>query len=124
MELNLISKFFTDKEIVNPANPEEIFTCKDLMQDYNVCRRERRFQTNTGNVDRKRCYEYRKMAFKCYWMEEDAFLDLLMDKYDEKVKFVEFLEQEGSILARQYKDKASLFRVRNTQLEEWHLIIN
>jgi len=47
MELNLIAKMCEDKEIVNPVNPEEVFSCKDLVNDYNVCRRERRFQTNT-----------------------------------------------------------------------------
>lgn len=31
MEFNVIRKLFDDKQIVNPMNPEEIFTCKDLV---------------------------------------------------------------------------------------------
>ena len=31
MEFFLMKKVFSDKEIVNPINPEEVFTCKDLV---------------------------------------------------------------------------------------------
>lgn len=31
MEFNLIRKLFDDKQIMNPINPEEVFTCKDLV---------------------------------------------------------------------------------------------
>jgi len=53
MEFNVIRRLFDDKQIVNPMNPEEIFSCKDLVDgspltlnpniDYKVCRKERRF---------------------------------------------------------------------------------
>ena len=46
-------------------------------------------------------------------MEEDEFVDTLLERYDEKKKFVAFLEQEGSILTSAYKDKSDVFRVRN-----------
>ena len=88
---------------MNPINTEEVFTCKDLIDDYRICRKERRFQTQK-NSKLRRCFDYRKMAFKCYMYEEDDFVDLLLDKYEEKKKYIEFLEQEGSILANNYKD--------------------
>ncbi len=31
MEFHLIRRLFDDKQIVNPINPEEVFTCKDLV---------------------------------------------------------------------------------------------
>jgi len=30
MEFNFMKTFFDDKEIMNPTNPDEVFTCKDL----------------------------------------------------------------------------------------------
>ena len=32
MEVRLMSLFFAQKQIMNPANPEEVFECKDLVQ--------------------------------------------------------------------------------------------
>ena len=51
-------------------------------------------------------------------MEEEEFVDLLIDKYEEKKKFVDFLEQEGSILADVYRDKNDIFRIRNVYGDE------
>jgi len=31
MEFNFMSRLFADKQIMNPMNPDEVFTCKDLM---------------------------------------------------------------------------------------------
>ena len=39
-------------------------------------------------------------------MEEDEFVDLLIEKYEEKKKLANFLEQEGSILTSAFKDKS------------------
>jgi hypothetical protein len=48
----VLRRLLEDKQIVNPMNPEEVFTCKDLVDgnylrlstdlDYKVCRKERR----------------------------------------------------------------------------------
>jgi hypothetical protein len=46
-------------------------------------------------------------------MEEDDFVDTMIEKYQERQKFVSFLEQEGSILTSAFKDKSQVFRVRN-----------
>jgi hypothetical protein len=32
------------------------------------------------------------IAFKCFMLEEEEFVDLLIDKYEEKRKYVDFLE--------------------------------
>ena len=71
----------------------------------------------------RRCFEYRKLgkqiaasfiiAFKCYWMEEDEFVDVLIEKHEEKKRLVSFLEQEGSLLTNSFRDKSSVFKVRN-----------
>lgn len=67
MEFFMFKMMFDDKTIVNPVNPEEVFTCKDLVEgivlinlklfslndlilrlvflDYKICRKERRMQT-------------------------------------------------------------------------------
>lgn len=79
----MIRRLFEDKQIVNPINPEEVFTCKDLVDDYKVCRKERRFQTQKQSKMR-RCFDYRSLAFKCYMLEEDDFVDLLIAKHEEK----------------------------------------
>ena len=75
METYILSWFMEDKEIVNPMNPEEVFTCKDLQQDYRICRKERRMQTNKqmGSVQ---CAEFRALgkfylflkAFSCHFI--------------------------------------------------------
>ena len=31
MEFNVIRRLFEDKQIVNPMNPEEMLSCKDLV---------------------------------------------------------------------------------------------
>ena len=92
--------------------------------DYKVCRKERRLQTQKQSKMR-RCFEYRKLgnlnlkqiinilAFKCYWMEEDEFVDVLIEKHEEKKRLVSFLEQEGSLLTNSFRDKSSVFKVRN-----------
>ena len=88
-----------------------------------MCRKERRFQTQKNSKIR-RCFDYRKLgkhivegewpiAFKCYFMEEDDFIDTLIEKHQEKQKLIQFLEQEGSILTGAFKDKSQIFRIRN-----------
>jgi hypothetical protein len=53
-----MSRLFADKQIMNPMNPDEVFTCKDLMNgkcnfrqqphlksnclDYKICRKEKK----------------------------------------------------------------------------------
>ncbi len=32
MELGLVQRLFEDKQIMNPMNPQEVFTCKDLIE--------------------------------------------------------------------------------------------
>jgi hypothetical protein len=63
-------------------------------------------QTTNKQAKARRCFDYRTLAFKCYMMEEDDFVDLLIAKNEEKKRLVAFLEQEGSIMTGAYKDKS------------------
>ena len=64
MEFLFMGHFFADKQIVNPMNPEEVFTCEDLTQDYKICRKEKRLQTNALGK-KMNCVDYRKLG-KCH----------------------------------------------------------
>ena len=57
MEFWFMQKLFDDKQIMNPVDSNEVFTCKDLatgkynlpltlsfVLDYSICRKEKRFQ--------------------------------------------------------------------------------
>ena len=79
MEFTMIRWLFEDKEIVNPMNNEEVFTCEDLVQDWKVCRREASMQTVKGLQSQSSCWELRKLAHKCWWSDEDDFLDFLIE---------------------------------------------
>ena len=78
MEFYLIQRMFDDKEIMNPMNPEEVFSCADLVNDYKICRRESRMQTQK-KAKMTSCWEYRNIAHKCYWKDEDDFVDMLIE---------------------------------------------
>ncbi|CDW82306.1 UNKNOWN [Stylonychia lemnae] len=116
-KFGIIRKIFEDKQIMNPINPEEIFTCQDLIDDYKVCRKEKRFQTQKKQNIR-RCFDYRTMAFKCFMMQEEDFVDLIIEKYEEKQRLNKFLEDEGSVLAPSFKEKNQVFRIRNVTGQE------
>ena len=61
MEFMFMRHLFEDKQIVNPMNPDEVFSCNDLTDDYKICRREKRMQTSaTGR--RVNCTDYRKLG--------------------------------------------------------------
>ena len=47
-------------------------------------------------------------------MEEEEFIDLILKKYKEKSKYADFLEKEGSIMAKSFRDKSNVFRLRDT----------
>ena len=36
MEFHVIRRLFDDKQIMNPMNPEEVFTCKDLVDGKSI----------------------------------------------------------------------------------------
>jgi len=72
----------------------------------------------------RRCFDYRKLgmdygsdgwvAFKCFMQDEEDFIDTLLDRYEEKKKYQQFLEEEGSIMAESVRNKSRVFTVRNT----------
>ena len=57
---------FEDKQIVNPMNPEEVFSCSDLTEDYKICRKEKRMQTSTLGK-KMNCTDYRALG-KSYFV--------------------------------------------------------
>ena len=64
------------------------------------------------------CWEYRNIAHKCYWKDEDDFVDMLIEQHQEKKRFYEYLRENGSILADRYQGNAGIFSVRNTRNKE------
>ena len=59
MEFFFLRQFFDDKEIMNPMNPEEVFSCSDLVNDWRICRKEMRYQTSKKTNNMRSCLEYR-----------------------------------------------------------------
>mmetsp|Transcript_34542 Transcript_34542/g.45441 ORF Transcript_34542/g.45441 Transcript_34542/m.45441 type:complete len:81 (-) Transcript_34542:184-426(-) len=80
MEFLFMKHFFEDKQIVNPMNPDEVFSCQDLTDDYKICRREKRLQTAAAGK-RVNCTDYRKLANQCFYMEESEFVDHVIERY-------------------------------------------
>lgn len=81
--------------------------------DYHICRKEKRLQTS--KVGKKQtCADYRQLAMRCFYMEEDEFVDQILDKYEERRKYADYLESEGSIMAKSFREQENIFRLRNT----------
>jgi hypothetical protein len=49
-------------------------------------------------------------------MNEDEFIDLLLHKHEEKIKYADFLEKEGSIMAESVRQKQNVFRMKDSNL--------
>ena len=45
-------------------------------------------------------------------MAEDEFIDHIMDRYTEKKRYADFLENEGSIMAETSRANQGVFRLR------------
>lgn len=82
--------------------------------DYKVCQKEKRLQTSKMQTT---CVEYRWLANKCYFMDESEFIDHLLDKLEKRRKYADYLEMEGSVLAKTHREKQTIFRMRNTTHE-------
>ena len=73
MELLLAQKFVDNKSFANPVNPDEVFSCHDLVLDYHACRKDRKYAEADKSIRVKRCFDYRSLAIKCYLYDEDKF---------------------------------------------------
>ena len=51
-------------------------------------------------------------------MQEDEFVDLVLEKYEKRKKYADYLEKEGSIMAKSFRERESIFRLRNTGSNE------
>ena len=83
-----------------------------------MCRKERRFANSSKQTKVRRCFDYRQLAHKCYTQDEETFTDLLMQRYEERQKYLDYLEREGSVLAEKYRSKNAIFSVRNTDASD------
>ena len=57
---------------------------------------------------------YTSTANKCYYLEEDEFVDLLIKRHEEKKKYADYLEKEGSVMAQSFREKENIFKFRDT----------
>jgi len=80
-------------------NPDEVFTCKDLMN---------------GKCNTRVFFD---IGNKCYFYEEEEFVSLLLDKLEKRRKYADFLEKEGSVLAAKMRERDTMFRLRNENAE-------
>ena len=58
--------------------------------------------------------KYHYSANKCYYLEEEEFVDLLIKRYEEKKKYADYLEKEGSIMAQSFRERENVFKFRDT----------
>ena len=54
-------------------------------------------------------------ANKCYYYEEEEFVDYVMERYQEKRRYADFLEAEGSIMAESSRANQGIFRMKGAQ---------
>jgi hypothetical protein len=104
------SLFVKDKTITNPINKSEIFLCSDLYRDHKTCK----MLYNKGIRKVDDCKEIRKLGQKCYMMDQEDFERYLVKMFEEKVKYIKYLKQEGSILYDVYKEDPTVFSVKKT----------
>ena len=45
-------------------------------------------------------------------MDEEEFVDLMLDNYEKRRKFADYLEDEGSMFAQSAREKQGFFRLR------------
>jgi len=107
-EKYILSVLCKDKQITNPINKSEMFNCGDLYMDYANCRQ----LVAKGVMRLEECRQIRRMAWKCYLNEEEEFERLLVRAFEEKIKLIRHLKQEGSILYEKYKEDPTVFTVK------------
>ena len=74
---------------------------------------------NTVNPKQKQsCWEYRKLATQCFYMTEDEFIDSLLKKHEEKIKYADYLEKEGSVMAESVRMRQNVFRMKDSNLSQ------
>lgn len=113
MERFLFNIFGTNKTITNPINNSEIFNCTDLYKDFRNCRG----LAKKGKHDLSLCTELRRLGMLCYFNTEEDFERLLLKKFDDKKKYLEYLKKEDSLLYHIYLNDPSSFSVSFTSAE-------
>ena len=126
MELRIMQMFMKNKEFVNPGDSSQTFSCIDIAEgtplvhksiiyiyifiyiyiyiEFSACRAsKRRMKDGAFSMIGTSCLELRMLATKCFVSGEEEVAKLIMKKYQEKLKFIEFLDKEGSLLTDQFK---------------------
>ena len=159
-----MSKVFDNKSFVNPANHEETFSWNDLMNDYKFCKRQRKLAEYEHGAKFSRWFDYRKLALKCYYYDQEEFTNLLckefwdfndtylvifyfnfwkiiilnskkqsflvslkklhlnltllllVDMFEEKQKYINYLVEEGSVMSDAYRNKSGVFDIREKSI--------
>lgn len=114
------SLFMNDKTITNPINKSEVFMCSDLYKDFKLCKVLRKKGVRKGND----CKEIRRLGQKCYVMEEEEFERYLVKEFEEKIKYINYLKKEGSILYEIYKEDPTIFTVKKIQDDSQEAMMN
>ena len=108
-ERAFLSLIFSDKSITNPVNKTEIFFCSELYKDYKKCKG----MYKKGLKSKQFCRELRYLGQKCYLYSEEDFEKYLVKLFDEKIKYINYLKDEGSILYQFYKADPTVFSLKS-----------
>jgi len=114
------SFFFKDKTITNPVNKSEIITCSEIFHDYKRCRN----QFHKGLRKKNECREIRNLGQACYMNKEEDFEKHLINIFEEKIKYINYLKDEGSILYQYYKDDPSVFSIKKIEIDPGSNVFN
>ena len=99
--------FQMNKTVTNPINRNEVFNCSDIYNDYAACKA----LSLKGKMKKIYCPEYRKLGQQCYLNSEEEFQRILIKKFDEKKKYIEYLKNEDSILYHVYINNPNTFSI-------------
>lgn len=97
-----------DKTITNPINKTEVMSCNEIYKDYKLCRALYKKGLKTKHF----CKDLRHMGIRCFLFSEEDFERYLVKKFDEKKKYIQYLDQEGSILFNYYKSDPTIFSLK------------
>lgn len=96
-----------DKTIANPVNRNEVFSCSDIYQDFKKCRALAR----RGQRGVEDCKEIRDTGRKCFSLSEKDFQIHLIEKFENKRKYLEYLKANESYLYNVHLSNPKTFSI-------------
>ncbi len=94
-----------DKTFSNPINKNEVFSCSDIYQDYKKCKAMAR----RGQRGLNDCKEIRDLGRKCFSLSEREFQIHIIEKFENKRKYLNYLKQNESYLYNIYLNDPKTF---------------